>query len=304
MAKILSIGGISFDLYFSGSSLTVLQNRFNLAVGGKYPSDYFSQHVGGGGVNVAVGLKEGGHDAAVLGVIGGNEFTPLISDLLQRTGVDYSACPVLQGYFNISVILLTKSGERTIINYEAPGQQLYFSEEHAHKAAAMDALYLGNLPDVPLAERVAFLRNVRMRSAGIFVVVNMGVKDCRKPLLETLPLVEMADCLIINGHEMCELLKLEYDEVQFNEEFVKTIPVLTKKLVVVTDGEKGSYAWHDGQFYYQEAIAVDTIIDTTGAGDGFTAAFIGEYVVSRDISSALKKGAERSARIIAKIGAT
>ena len=44
------------------------------------------------------------------------------------------------------------------------------------------------------------------------------------------------------------------------------------------------------------------IVDTTGAGDGYTAGFISSFIKSKGIQKSMKKGAECASKIIEKIG--
>ncbi|MFN4213084.1 MAG: carbohydrate kinase family protein, partial [Microgenomates group bacterium] len=67
--------------------------------------------------------------------------------------------------------------------------------------------------------------------------------------------------------------------------------------------QKGSYAYYQGKVYHQKAYPIKKIVDTTGAGDGYTAGFIAEYFRSKDIKKAMANGAKYAAKILGKIGA-
>ena len=87
MYDLISIGDITIDLFFKGVSLTTKQNRFYLAIGGKYHADHFYESLGGGSANVAAGCSHFGVSAAVIGKIGENSFKQLIIQKLIRKGV-------------------------------------------------------------------------------------------------------------------------------------------------------------------------------------------------------------------------
>ncbi len=61
MYDLISVGTISVDLYFLGKSFTFKDNRFALALGGKYQAENFYLSVGGGGANVAIGVAKHGY---------------------------------------------------------------------------------------------------------------------------------------------------------------------------------------------------------------------------------------------------
>ena len=92
MFDLISIGNISIDLYFKGSSLTFEKDRFQLAIGGKYFVDQFHTGIGGGGVNVAIGVAKEGIKSAVMGTIGNNPFKKMILQLLEAKQVSSKLC--------------------------------------------------------------------------------------------------------------------------------------------------------------------------------------------------------------------
>ncbi len=75
------------------------------------------------------------------------------------------------------------------------------------------------------------------------------------------------------------------------------------KLFVVTLGPGGSMAMAGHAQFKQAAIPVDQVIDTTGAGDAFAAAFLANFMHGADLPSCLRHGAVLAARVIQKVGA-
>ncbi len=75
------------------------------------------------------------------------------------------------------------------------------------------------------------------------------------------------------------------------------------KLFVVTFGPDGSLAVGGDRRRAQPALAVDQIVDTTGAGDVFAAGFLQEYCTSRDVPASLAAGARIAAESIQRVGA-
>ena len=74
-------------------------------------------------------------------------------------------------------------------------------------------------------------------------------------------------------------------------------------LLVVTLGAAGSRAFHSGKTYEAAAEPVDSVIDTTGAGDAFAAGFLSCYCRSRDVEAALSSGATVAAMVVQRLGA-
>ncbi|GMR22748.1 MAG: hypothetical protein BMS9Abin37_1118 [Acidobacteriota bacterium] len=74
------------------------------------------------------------------------------------------------------------------------------------------------------------------------------------------------------------------------------------KLFVVTLGPDGSHALSKEGRLACPAAPADNVVDTTGAGDTFAAAFLCEYCVSRDVPRSLQRGAIEAATTIQHIG--
>lgn len=72
----------------------------------------------------------------------------------------------------------------------------------------------------------------------------------------------------------------------------------TGKTIIATMGANGSVAFYKNKKYYQEAYKVKEILDTTGCGDAFLAAFIVEWAKTQDIKSALMKGAKTASKVL------
>lgn len=302
MYDLISIGSISIDLYFKGDSLTFKDGRFQLAIGGKYLAEHFYTGLGGGGANVAISATKNGLNTAVMGKVGNNVFKKIILEKLDEHKISYSLCDFEDNYNNVSSILLSPTGERSIIHYVTPHQHLFNDSNELKGITRSKMVYLGNLPDVSLTERIELLYFFKKK--GMKIVINLGVSDCRRPLTQLMKFLEPVDIIILNGHEFAELVKAPYNDIHFKEHVVKWyIPSLVNTLIVVTEGEKGSYAYYGSNMYHQPAERITNIIDTTGAGDGYTGAFIAEYFKSGNIEKSMDKGSKYAAKILQRIGA-
>ncbi len=302
MYDLISIGNISIDIYFKGESLTFKDGRFNLAVGGKYFADSVTQTIGGGGANVAIGAAKHSLKTAVLGKIGNNPFKKIILDKLEENKVSTRFCQIEDEYLNISSILLTEKGERSIIHYTTPHQHIFDDEKKLYQLSEARMVYLANMPNVSLSERIDILHY--LKKLNILTIVNLGVKDCRRSYDQLERFLKYVDILIVNGHEFADMVKAPYADIHFKDNVVDWyIPHMNEKIVVITEGAKGSYGYNQGKIYYQEAIKVDKIADTTGAGDGYSAGFVSEYFKSRNLERAMEKAAKYASKILAKIGA-
>lgn len=71
-----------------------------------------------------------------------------------------------------------------------------------------------------------------------------------------------------------------------------------RKLLVVTLGADGSLAFDGPTEIRSNAVPVDKVVDTTGAGDAFAAGFLGKYCHGQTIAASLHGGATLAAEFI------
>jgi len=303
MLDLICLGSVSIDLYYKGTSLTEDEGRFELAIGGKYYVDHFYEGLGGGGANIAIGVSKAGLKSGLIAKIGDNPFKSVICKKLDDAHITYKEyCDIEDEYTNISSILLNANGEKTIINYRTPHETLIKCADDYKKIDKTKAIYMANLAKVSLDERIEILSYAQ--SVGKKVFANLNVTDCRRPLHEVMNFFEKVDVLIINAYEYADIVKSPYHTIDFHSNIIDTfIPFTKKHLLVITDGRKGSYAYHDSNVFHQKAIESSKVLDTTGAGDAYTAAFIAAYLMTSDIQKSMKAGAEYAVKILNKVGA-
>ncbi len=299
MYDLISVGNISIDLYYKGKTLTNKDGRFQLAIGGKYHADYFHEDIGGGGCNVAVGVAKHGLKTAVFARIGNNNFKETILNKLKQKNVSSEFCQFEENYNIISSILLTETGERTIISYDTPGHVVkkFFLHDQLKKAKN---IYISSLTNVSLEDKIEIISYLKGDKTLTFV--NLSIVDCRREPEALYKIFDSLDVLIINAHEYAELIKKAYVEIDFKN-LELTLPYLKNKILIITDAEKGSYGYYKNEKYFQEAIEPKKIVDTTGCGDAYTAGFIAQYIKSKDIKSSMESGTKYAAEKLGRIGA-
>ena len=74
-------------------------------------------------------------------------------------------------------------------------------------------------------------------------------------------------------------------------------------ILVVTMGAMGSAAVHKGRISSAAAQTVQPVVDTTGCGDAFQAAFTVSYLRNGEISEALDAGSAKGAEVASYLGA-
>jgi len=302
MHDLITIGTVSMDLYFKGNSLTIKDNHFSLVCGGKYFVNFFHEGLGGGATNVAVAAKKTGIEVGLIAKIGNNTFKSLLLEKLKSAGISSRLCDIEDDYNNVSSILLNDDGEKTVINYRTPHQ--HFCEDESAFASKLQAraIYMANLPGVSLEERLKIFRIARKN--GCMTFLNLGVKDCRRSIHQLESLIHPVQTLIVNRHEFADLVKVSAESLDLhNTNTFEHLSFFDKKTVIVTDGANGSFGYQNGHVHYQKAIKPHKIVDTTGAGDGYTGAFVAKYIQTQNIPTSMKEGAKYSSHKLTHLGA-
>ena len=300
MYDIITIGDVVIDLYFKGASLTMKDDRFYLASGGKYQAETFHEGVGGSGANVAISLANLGFNTAVVAKVGENPFKQIILQKLMKKSVSTEFLLYTRDFYNISCILLTEAGEKTVIHHATPHAQLNLSAITKEKLLGANAVYMGNLPDISLAEKIALLSFFKSKDKPIYL--NLGRGDLEVGLNKIKPLISLAQVLIVNAHEYRMLIGKKKEAINLSQNYLKKLEQ-NNLILVVTDGKSGSYAYTSNKVYFQEALKTHSVVDTTGAGDAYTAGFIGAYEHDHNIEAAMVEGSSRAKKIIEKLGA-
>jgi len=301
MLDVVAIGNISADLYFSADELTKEGNRLHLAIGGKYRASWFEMHVGGGGANVSIGCAKQGLRAAAVGMVGNNIFRKSILQRLKLAKVSRRYISFNQKDASVSIILLDKHGERTIIKHQSSHKHSADEKYSLRHIQPARVVYFGNMPDVSALERARVMKRLKVHNSKI--VCNLGIRDCTAPKRHIDELLEHADVLIVNTYEFAEMVRKKRSAIDFKKSIFSHMPKMKDRLVVVTDSASGSYGYLGDKVHHQKAIKPRRIVDTTGAGDAYTSGFITSYIMHEDIPHALKKGAQAAAKILTVRGA-
>ena len=112
----------------------------------------------------------------------------------------------------------------------------------------------------------------------------------------------MSDILKINDEEIrivADLLSLDGDDEQVCRKLIDTYSL---RLVILTKGAQGSVVVTSDEVFFQPAGKVQ-VIDTVGAGDSFTAAFVNAYLQGLPITQAQKLASDTAAIVCSHKGA-
>lgn len=257
---------------------------------------------GGSAANTAVGAASLGARTGFVGKVRDDELGRVFAHDLNAIGVAFKTPPATTGPATARCfVLVTPDGERTMNTYLGACQQLGPEDIDQAEAAAARIIYLeGYLWDPPAAKD-AFRKAVRIaHEAGNRVALSLSDPFCVDRYRgEFLELVRngSVDILFANIHELKSLYETADED--------SAVAALRAEGVfgVVTRSAEGSLVVSRHGTEAVPAIPVETVVDTTGAGDLFAAGFLAGLVRGLEGRDCARLGALAAAEVIGHLGA-
>ena len=262
-----------------------------LGFGDKVPVKSMQFEVGGNTGNNAVGLSRLGYKAGMLGTMGGEWIDLRALEVLKKEGVSVENVTTVPGKFGFGVVI-GYQGERTILSYY-PESECLFKFKSSDDAAKWTYLTTaGGDFECFYEDAVKWVKEKSVRMA-----FNPGSRQIKYGAEKIKYAYEAAEIIFVNKEEAAALLHENLDIKLLLEGMKKLGP----KLVVITDGPEGAYAY-DGQKYWYMPTVPAPVVERTGAGDAFGSGFLGAFMKGHAIPEALKWGACNSASVLGYIG--
>ena len=309
---ILTIGGIMRDIIFLTKDGLVINNAkdplrqkligFELGAKIYVKKVYFES--GGGANNTAVGFSKLGLKTAIICRVGQDkEGSQLIKELKKQkisTRLIQVDKKISTG---LSFVLSLKHRKRahTIFAYRGANDYLNFNISHA-ELNHIKWFYISSLSS---SNWLNILSKIFLYSKkGIKIAWNPSTVQLKAGFKKLTRYLKQTQVLILNDDEAKELVLSEKKAKSLSIKYLlKQISLMGPKIIVITVGENGSFAYDGKNFYFQKP-APAKVVNTTGAGDSFSAAFISSlFYFPNNIKKALKWGAINSSSVIDKIGA-
>ncbi len=241
----------------------------------------FMQNPGGAVANVVAAAAGFGMDTAFLGMVGDDVFGRYLAGVLQSRGVDVSGLKYSAAvHTTLAFVHLFESGDRDFSFYRKPGADMMYSADDLDEEAVRNArvFHFGSLSLTDEPVRSATMKALSdAKAAGVTVSYD---PNYRAPLWGS---AQEAKKYMLLGMEYADIIKISDNEVQFlygdmdMEAAARMLVARGAKLVFVTLGSEGAAfacAAGSGRVLGFPANAVDT----TGAGDCFTAGVLSEYI--------------------------
>ena len=298
----ITIGSAVVDVLVRSSSFRVMKSHeieggvaMCEVYGGKLGAEQIATEVGGGGTNVALGLRRLGVVSRPFSVVGNDDWGEWIKKNLKKEALEVEGIGKVVGDTAVSVVLVAGDGGRSIITQRGVGDKMNSKDidwKMLEKADWVQVSSLGG--NVNLLEDVVLYAS----SKNIKVGLNPGKKELeeKKRLLSLLPKIEY---LNLNHLEAVQYFKGRYGEDKLMaKKFLKA----GVKIVTITDGKNGAGLAVENRWIKAESYKTKSV-DDTGAGDAFTSGVVCGLLKERPMEEVLKMGLANGASVVTKLGA-
>ncbi|MET9499353.1 ribokinase [Streptomyces sp. NPDC006552] len=249
-------------------------------------------HPGGKGANQAVAAARLGARTALLARVGDDGHGRLLRESMESAGVDTSGVLVGGAPTGVALITVDPSGDNSIVVSPGANGRLTPDDVRAAGELFAGARVVSTLLEIPL-ETVAQV--ARSLADGARLVLNPSPPA---PLPDEV--LAVCDPLIVNEHEARVVLGA--DTAGGPEEWARALLALGPRSVVVTLGSEGALV-ADASGTSRVASVKVGAVDTTGAGDAFTAALGWRLGTGASLTEAAAYAARVGAAAVTKEGA-
>lgn len=257
-----------------------------------YPNS-IEQHPGGSTANIAVGLSRLGETVAFFGKAGDDANGKVIVDSFHADGVDTAYLKIEAGNSSGGAfIAVDEDGERVI--YSLGGNTLYERWDEIDPAAfdGVEGLYIGETFDEVGVEAAKLAHK-----NGATVFFGPGGIMCSYGLDYLGPVLEHTDYLLVNLPEAKMLSGCDSKEAA-----IETLLNAGAKNLIMTEGKHGSGCYSKEGCITAPAFPVKAV-DTTGAGDTFTAGLLHAFSQGMEPQQVMRFAAACAAEAVQVVGA-
>lgn len=256
---------------------------------------------GGSAGNTAAGIASFGSRSAYFGKVADDQLGKIFHHDIRAQGVHFETRPLKDTPPTArSMIFVTPDGERSMNTYLGACVELGPEDVEADVVAGSKVTYFeGYLWDPPRAKDAirlcADIGHKHGREMSMTLSDPFCVDRYRNEFLELMRSGTI-DIIFANADEAKSLYQ--------TDNFEHAVSQLRKdcKLAAITRSEHGSVIVRGEERYDIDAIDIDEVVDTTGAGDLYASGFLHGYAHGKPLDACGKLGSLAAGLVIQQIG--
>ena len=287
-------------LIIGSSNIDFTMNMYKMPGEGKHIVDDggVAYIPGGKGANAAIAFSRLGADSVLCAKLGADIHGQKLYNYYKEIGLNTAYIKVDHDT-PTGLAVIMKEGNGNVRSVVYPGANAQLTTEMIMEAFECnpDALYLGF--EIPYPMVVAAAKVAASKGIPIFIDATAATKELD---LEKLPPVEVFSP---NEQEALELTGITPTSMETSLRAALAIARKSKATnVVIKQGSRGAFLYDGKRYNTFPAVRADKVVDTTSAGDAFTAAMTLEYLRNGgDIKEAIKSGNVAGALTVSRPGA-
>ncbi|MEC5325638.1 adenosine kinase [Aurantimonas sp. A3-2-R12] len=230
-----------------------------------------------------------------------DQFGKVFASDLRSIGIDHCVMPATDGEgTGRCLVLITPDGERTMCTFLGASVSLDATDVVASMPKRFGTVLIeGYLWDAPHGPAVIDAALDCADAADARIAVTLSDPGCVERHLDEIRgfVDQYCDILLANEAE-AYVLAGESDLEAMLDHVAENVP-----LAVVTRSERGSVIVSNSTRFWTPAVPVDSLVDTTGAGDAYAAGFLAALLKGASPAEAGTAGAVLAARVIGHFSA-
>lgn len=259
--------------------------------------------LGGAPANFAFHVSQFGLQGYAVSAIGDDELGKEITDTFDKVGLHYILPIVNKPTGTVQVSLDANGVPQYEICLGVAWDNIPFTDEMRQLAQKANAVCFGSLAqrsEVSCATIHAFLDAMPEDALKVFDI-NLRQKWYCKEVIENS--LQKSNILKINDEEI-EIIKplLDIQGTTYDELCLELIHRYHLQMVILTCGTEGSYVFSEQEKSFLPTPKVK-VVDTVGAGDSFTGAFVAFLLQGKSIREAHETAVQVSAYVCTQAGA-
>ncbi len=293
MFDVITVGSATVDAFALTDRKYFKNNKYSFPVGAKILIKELNFSVGGGGTNTAVSFSRLGLKTAFLGKVGTGGNSKRVLGLLKKEKVNTSLVCRGKSRTGYSIVLDAAGHDRTILVFKGSNDNLRFDEIRKRKLKTKWFYFSSMMNEsFDTQKRLA----VFAKENGIKVAYNPSEYLTKKGLNYLRPIIRNSDIFICNMQEAGNLVKAGDVKKKLQK-----LRDAGPRIVIITDGAKAVHALAD--CHYKAIPSNVKVVETTGAGDAFSSAFVAAIIKGKSIDFALTLGIANAESVIQHFGA-
>jgi len=306
---VISIGDATLDTFIELEEATLTCSlhkdkcQLCLNYADKIPISSSIRKVAGNAANVAVGTSRLGLKSSFWSVLGDDDFAKEVMKKMREEKVNTNYVTIEKGKESNYAVVLNYQGERTQLIYR--GNLVYRFPKNLAVTRLLYITAMGKNNEHLYEDLITYVFDNRIPLA-----YNPGKEQIRNKRKISTTILKYTEILLVNKDEATLLLegrepyflkgtkKMPRPEIK---DILLALHELGPKVIVVTDGVNGSYAFAE-HIYYSLPIFPGPLVERTGAGDAYSTGFLSALLHGKEVPEAMAWGTFNSWSVVQKVG--